>query len=276
MKKFFYLILLFALTACQKQQITLTILHTNDTHSQVEPIAQGKSNGNCGGYARRMGMIAKQRQTDPDLLLFDGGDFCQGTPFFNFFKGRVEVDAMNEMGYDAGTLGNHEFDNGLDTLAMLVKRAKFPIVCANYDFSDSPLEGLIQPYTIINRKGLKIGVFGIGVNPEALIEDRLFRPLTYNDPIVTANEVAKYLHETESCDMIICLSHLGTEPKIDGDPACDVYLAQNSRNIDVIIGGHTHRVYLNRYETNLDGEEVLLSQMGKSGVNLGKMTVTLE
>ena len=220
MKKFFRLtLLLVVFSACQKQPVTLTILHTNDTHSQVEPIAEGKNNGNCGGYARRMGVIAKEREADPELLLFDAGDFCQGTPFFNFFRGRVEIDALNEMGYDAGTLGNHEFDNGLDTLAMLVRRARHHIVCANYDFSDSPLEGLIQPYTILYRKGLKIGVFGVCVDPDALIEDRLFRPLTYSDPIVAANEVAEHLHKDERYDLIICLSHLGTEPKIDGDPA---------------------------------------------------------
>ena len=168
MKKFGFLLLAVLLVACGKQSaesVKLTILHTNDTHSRILP---DKKTGR-GGYARRMGLINKERALDPDMILLDAGDFSQGTPYFNYFNGRVEMDAMNWMKYDAATLGNHEFDNGLDTLAMVLKRAHFPIVCANYDFTGTPLEGLTQPYVILERKGVKVGVFGLGCYPYSVI-----------------------------------------------------------------------------------------------------------
>jgi 5'-nucleotidase len=149
-------------------------LHTNDTHSQVEPLEEGKRDAKFAGYARRMGLIDKMRKDDPQLLLFDAGDFSQGTPYFNFYHGRIEVDAMNRMGYDAITLGNHEFDYGVDTLAVVLKDAQFDVVCANYDVTNSPLENIVKPYTIIKRSNMRIGVFGIGVNPQSLIAERNF------------------------------------------------------------------------------------------------------
>ena len=175
------------MSACHGcQEKTIIILHTNDTHSQIEPLEEGKRDEFCGGYARRMGYIQQMRNEHPDLIVLDAGDFSQGTPYYNFYHGRVEIDAMNRMQYDAITLGNHEFDYGVDTLAAVLQLAHFPIVCANYDVTGSPLEGLVVPYTVIKRSGLRIGVFGIGVNPKGLIAEKNFAPLQYMDPVASA------------------------------------------------------------------------------------------
>ena len=255
--------------ACTPQTERLTILHTNDTHSQIEPKAD-----NQGGYARRMGLIAQELEQDPNLLLLDAGDFCQGTPYFNFYHGRVEIDAMNRMRYDAATLGNHEFDNGLDTLAAVLQEAQFPIVCANYDFSGTSLEKLVKPYTIIRRAGLKIGIFGLGCDPKGLIADKNFLPARYLDPYSVAQKNIDLLR-AKGCDVVICLSHMGTYSK-PGDEVCDVELAARTRGMDVIIGGHTHKLYDHLRVANLDGDSIPLCQMGKSGVYLGKIMLNLD
>ena len=268
MKNIHYsLFIILCLVACTPQD-QLTILHTNDTHSQVEP----KSN-NTGGYARRMGLITEERKKDSNLLLVDAGDFCQGTPYFNFYHGRVEIDAMNRMGYDAVTLGNHEFDNGLDTLAEVLKTARFPIVCANYDFSGTALEGIVKRSTIIRRGGLKIGIFGLGCDPKGIISDKNFEPALYLEPYSVAQEMANELRDA-NCDLVVCLSHLGTYGKADED-VCDVSLAKRTRGIDVIVGGHTHKLYDNLRVPNLDGDSIPLCQMGKSGAFLGKIVLHL-
>ena len=261
-----FIILCFA--ACAPKADHLTILHTNDTHSQVEP----KSNSQ-GGYARRMGLIAQERQVDANLLLVDAGDFCQGTPYFNFYHGRVEIDAMNLMGYDAATLGNHEFDNGLDTLAAVLATAQFPIVCANYDFTGTVMEGKTKPSVIIRKGGLKIGVFGLGCDPKGLIADKNFLPAKYLDPYTSAQEAVDKLR-AEKCDIVVCLSHLGTYGKAAED-VCDVQLVQNTRGIDAVIGGHTHKLYDNLRVPNLDGDSIPVCQMGKSGGYLGKIVLGL-
>ncbi len=262
--------------ACtQPKEQMLTILHTNDTHSQVDPLEEGKRDALCGGYARRMGYILQLRKQDPNLLLFDAGDFSQGTPYFNFYHGRVEIDAMNRMGYDAVVLGNHEFDYGVDTLATVLQNAQFDIVCANYDVSNSSLQDIVKPYTIIQRENLHIGVLGIGVNPKGLIAEKNFYPLQYLNPITTAQKVADFLKYEKKCDVVICLSHQGTHPTIDGKPS-DVEMAKNTRNIDIIIGAHTHKIVENLYVTNLDGDSVLLTQMGKSGARIGKIDIKME
>ena len=261
-----FIILCFA--ACAPKADHLTILHTNDTHSQVEP----KSNGQ-GGYARRMGLINQERQADANLLLVDAGDFCQGTPYFNFYHGRVEIDAMNLMGYDAATLGNHEFDNGLDTLAAVLATAQFPIVCATYDFTGTAMEGKTKPSVIIRKGGLKIGVFGLGCDPKGLIADKNFLPAKYLDPYTSAQEAVDKLR-AEKCDIVVCLSHLGTYGKAAED-VCDVQLVQNTRGIDAVIGGHTHKLYDNLRVPNLDGDSIPVCQMGKSGAYLGKIVLGL-
>ena len=255
------------LTACTPQD-HLTILHTNDTHSQVEP----KSNDQ-GGYARRMGLITEERKKDRNLLLVDAGDFCQGTPYFNFYHGRVEVDAMNRMGYEAATLGNHEFDNGLDTLAEVLKMANFPIVCANYDFTGTPLEPIVKPYTILRKGGLKIGIFGLGCDPKGLIADKNFLPIQFLNPYPIAQAMADTLR-AQKCDIVICLSHMGTFGKARED-VCDTTLVAHTRGIDAVIGGHTHQLYDHLRVANLDGDSIPVCQMAKSGVYLGKIMLFL-
>lgn len=273
--KFIVVLLTCCCAACTQPKLhTLTILHTNDTHSQVEALEEGKRDEFCGGYTRRMGLIAQERKADPNLLVFDAGDFCQGTPYFNFYHGRIEIDAMNRMGYDAVMLGNHEFDNGVDTLAAILQGAQFPVVCANYDVKGSVLEGLVLPYTVIRRQNVRIGVFGIGIDPAGLIAERNFAPLQYLDPIATAQDVANTLKNKEKCDVIVCLSHQGTHPSAEGKLS-DVELAQATRNIDIIIGAHTHKIRTNLYIPNLDGDSVFLAQMGKSGARLGKIQVEI-
>lgn len=253
--------------ACTPQD-HLTILHTNDTHSQIEP----KSNGQCG-YARRMGLIEEERKVDKNLLLLDAGDFCQGTPYFNIYHGRVEIDAMNRMHYDAATLGNHEFDNGLDTLAAVLKGANFPIVCANYDFTGTALETIVKPFAIVHRGGLKIGIFGLGCDPKGIISDKNFLPAQYLDPYLTAQTMADTLH-AQGCDVVVCLSHMGTYGKACED-VCDVSMVKKTRGIDVVIGGHTHQLYDHLRVANLDGDSIPLCQMAKSGAYLGKIMLYL-
>lgn len=261
------LFIILFLAACTPQD-RLTILHTNDTHSQVEPKANGK-----GGYARRMGLIQEERKADKNLLLVDAGDFCQGTPYFNFYRGRVELEAMNRMGYDAATLGNHEFDNGLDTLAAVLRTARFPVVCANYDFTGTAMEGMVNPYTVIRKGGLKIGVFGLGCDPKGLIADKNFLPARYLEPYAVAQAMADTLR-AQGCDIVVCLSHLGTTGKAPED-ACDSAMVTCTRGIDVVIGGHTHRVYDALRVPNKDGDSIPVCQTGKSGENLGKIVLFL-
>lgn len=265
MKQFILFCFAFSLVCCSHQPASLTILHTNDTHSQVLP----KDNGE-GGCARRMGFIQQERELDPNLILLDAGDFSQGTTFFNFFHGRIEIDALNQMGYDVVCLGNHEFDNGVDTLAAILKEAQFDIVCANYDVRGSALEGIVKPYTILRRNGLKIGVFGLGCSPIGIIDSKRFEPLTYLPPYETAQRVADLLKESKHCDVVICLSHMGTEAPSEGD-CNDAEMVANTRNIDLVVGGHTHKVYENFFVTNLDGKPVPLVQTGKSGTKIGKI-----
>lgn len=260
-------------TACDDEQSTITILHTNDTHSQIEPIAAGKRDGNHAGYARRMGIILQERAHDPNLLLFDAGDYSQGTPYFNFYHGRVEVDALNRMEYDAITLGNHEFDYGVDTLATVLKQAEFDVVSANYDVKNTPLEGIVKPYTIIRRNGMKIGVFGLGVNPEGLIAERNFAPVKYLEPIPVAQDIASLLKHQHRCDLVVCLSHMGTFEN-EQQPS-DTQLAKSTKDIDIIIGAHTHKVVTNHYVKNTQGDSVFLAQMGKSGARIGKITLKM-
>ena len=272
-KYFALLALLSSVVACSPTDAYITILHTNDTHSQVEPIEAGKRDGNHAGYARRMGIIEQERDKTPNVLLVDAGDFSQGTPYFNLYHGRVEVDAMNRMGYDAVTLGNHEFDNGLDTLAAVLKDAQFAVVSANYDVQGTALEGIVKPYVILRRGGMKIGLFGLGVNPKGLVAEKNFAPVKYLDPIPVAQEISTLLKEQHHCDLVVCISHMGTFAH--GDKPSDTLLAQSTRYIDVIIGGHTHKIVTNHYVENLDGDSVLLAQMGKSGARIGKITLKM-
>ena len=269
MKKVLFYCLMAVLAVGCTPQDHLTIIHTNDTHSQVEPKANGQ-----GGYARRMGLIREERSLDKSLLLVDAGDFCQGTPYFNFYHGRVELQAMNRMGYDAGTLGNHEFDNGLDTLAAVLKTANFPIVCANYDFTGTAMEGVVQPFAIVRKGGLKIGIFGLGCDPKGIISDKNFLPAVYLEPYPVAQRMADTLR-AQNCDIVVCLSHMGTCGKAPED-VCDTALVAHTRGIDVVVGGHTHMLFDHLRVANLDGDSIPVVQMGKSGVYLGKIVLYLD
>jgi 5'-nucleotidase len=256
------------------EKVKLVILHTNDTHSQVEPTDKSTlKTSDLGGYARRMGMIQKIRNVEPAVLLIDAGDFSQGTPYFNFFNGRIEVDALNKMKYDAVTLGNHEFDNGIDTLAVILQNAKFPIVSSNYDVKNTPLKDFVEPYLVLKRFGLRIGIMALNVQPKSLIIESNYRGMVYADPIKVANEMATYLKKIKKCDVVICLSHLGSDAS--AKEVNDFQLARETRNIDVIIGGHSHTMLENATETNLDGRKVVIAQVGKSGLYLGRIELEL-
>ena len=268
-------LLFFSISVFAQQKIKLVILHTNDTHSQVEPTDKSSlATSDMGGYARRLGVINQIRKAEENVILVDAGDFSQGTPYFNFYNGRVEIDAMNRMKYDAGTLGNHEFDNGIDTLAVVLKRAKFQEVSCNYDVTNTLLNGILKPYTILIRNGVKIGILGLGVNPESLIFQKNYRGLIYSNPLEKANEISTYLKEKEKCDVIICLSHLGAN-KSETEPN-DWDIAHKTHFIDVIVGGHSHSLITDTIEKNADGKPVVIAQMGKSGLYLGRIDLQLE
>ncbi len=252
----------------------LTVLHTNDTHSRIEPVSvhdAKKYQAGKGGYVRRATFIEQMRAKDKDLLLFDCGDFSQGTPYYNMFKGEVEIKLMNEMKYDAGTIGNHEFDSGLDNMARLFKMAKFPVVCANYNFKGTVLEKLVKPYVILKRKGLKIGVFGLSPKLEGLVQSDKCEGVTYEEPNSIANKIATFLKKEKHCDLVICLSHLGWKASVN-NPVCDEDLVAKTHNIDMILGGHSHSMIESPvYYTNLDGKKIPITQMGSNGIYVGRM-----
>lgn len=253
----------------------LVVLHTNDTHSCVMPINPNLADtatANRGGFLRRVAMISQERKANPDLLLFDSGDFSQGSPYYSLFKGDVEVGLMNEMKYDAATIGNHEFDFGIDNMVRLFKMAKFPIVCANYDFTGTELADIVKPYVILHRQGLKIGVFGICPELKGLVSTANYGCIKYEDPIQKANKTAEILKKKEKCDVIICLSHLGWD--IDGID--DTELIPATRYIDLVLGGHSHTYFKQlQYLNNLDGQPVGDDQNGKSAIYVGKMTLDI-
>jgi len=269
------LFIFISVVAFSQQKIKLVILHTNDTHSQVEPTEKSASKtADMGGYARRMGVIQKIRSEEQNVLLVDAGDYSQGTPYFNFFNGRIEIDAMNRMKYDAGTLGNHEFDNGIDTLATVLKNAQFPMVSSNYELSQTPLNNIIKPYIILEKAGLRIGIMALNVNPKGLIFEKNYKGMTYDNPVEKANEVSAMLKRKEKCDVIICLSHLGADTtKMEVN---DFEIAHKTKYIDVIIGGHSHSMITNTKVTNAAGKKVIIAQMAKSGLYLGRVELNLE
>lgn len=249
----------------------ITILHTNDVHSRLEPFPlNDKHFPGMGGAAARATIIQQIRSQEEHVLLLDAGDMFQGTPYFNIYHGEPEIKAMNQMQYDAGTLGNHEFDLGIDNLATQLKKASFPLLNANYDVSKTPLKQLIKPYKILRKGKLKIGIFGLGVQLYGLVPQEAYGKIWYNDPIISGNAVAKKLKHKHHCDLVICLSHLGYE--YTNDKVSDVKLAQESSDIDVIIGGHTHTFMQKAVSVNnTKGEPVIINQVGWGGVNLGRI-----
>ena len=271
-KKYFFLLILtvFMCGTVAFGQKSIVILHTNDTHSRIEPIPESdRIAGNKGGVVRRMNYIEQVRKENKNVLLFDAGDFLQGTPYFNLFKGEVETEAMNMMRYDAVTLGNHEFDYGLEALEKVVRRAKFPIISSNYDFSGTPLNNLIKPYLILKKDGVKIGVIAINIQPRGLIASGNYEGMKFLPPERVANELALKLKTTDRCDMVICLSHLGY--------TADKRLVEQTRNIDIIIGGHSHtNMKTPDMLKNIDNKDVMVFQTAGRGIYVGRIDVELE
>lgn len=264
------------LTGADARVKQLLILHTNDTHSCIMPLKEtlaDTAKAGRGGYIRRVAMINQEREKNPNLLLFDSGDFSQGSPYYSMFKGDVELGLMNMMHYDAATIGNHEFDFGLENMARLFRMAKFPIVCANYDFTGTCVEGLVKPFVILKRNGMKIGVFGLAPEMKGLVSDKNCIGVKYLDPVKKANEIADFLKNKEKCDLVICLSHLGWSTGDDDDNK----MMKNTRNIDIVLGGHSHTFFKTlRYVKNLDGVNVPNDQNGKSGIFVGRILVDMK
>lgn len=261
--------------ALVKKSKRITILHTNDTHSNIDPFPDNHPKyPGMGGVAKRHSIIKKIREEEAHVLLFDAGDIFQGTPYFNTFKGHLEMKIMSEMGYDAATMGNHDFDIGLEGFLSAQEHANFPFLCSNYDFTDTILNGKTKKNTVFYKGGIKIGVFGIGVNLSSLVPDANYGKMIYKDPFETANEQAAEL-KAKGCDLIICLSHLGYEYK--DDKPSDRLLAQKTRNIHLILGGHSH-TFLEKptLEKNIDQEPVLINQTGWAGINLGRIDIDFD
>lgn len=275
MKKYILSILLCCIAMSGMAQKQLVVLHTNDTHSCVMPINPNLADtamANRGGYLRRVAMIKEERKANPDLLLFDSGDFSQGSPYYSLFKGDVEVGLMNEMKYDAATIGNHEFDFGIDNMVRIFKMAKFPIVCSNYDFTGTELASIVKPYVILKRQGVKIGVFALCPQLKGLVSEANYGPIKYESPVEKGREMAEFLKKKKKCDVVICLSHLGWN--VDGDD--DTEMIPASRYIDLVLGGHSHTYFKNlEYVKDLDGKPVPVDQNGKSAIWVGKMVLDL-
>lgn len=251
----------------------ITILHTNDVHSHIDPFPENHPrNPSMGGVARRANIIEQIRKEEGNVLLLDAGDIFQGTPYFNYYGGELEFKLMSMMKYDLATLGNHDFDNGIDGFFAQLPHANFDFVSANYDFKNTELNGIVKPYKTFIKDGIKIGVFGLGIELEGLVDKKLYKETKYYNPIEVATDITKTLKETEKCDLIICLSHLGFDYKNEKDKPSDLKLAAATQDIDLIIGGHTH-TFLDKpvIKTNKVGKQVVINQVGAYGINLGRI-----
>lgn len=251
----------------------ITILHTNDVHSHIDPFpADHPRNANMGGAARRAALIESIRKEEANVLLLDAGDIFQGTPYFNYYGGELEFKLMSMMHYDLATMGNHDFDNGIEGFYAQLPHAKFEFVSANYDFKNTMLNDIVKPYKIFKKGGLKIGVFGLGIELDGLVDKKMYKETVYNDPVEIAQDMARILKEEQKCDLVICLSHLGYKYRNDPNKISDVELAKKTKNIDLIIGGHTH-TFLDKptIEKNSEDKEVLINQVGCYGINLGRI-----
>lgn len=261
----------FSFAKASNKQKHITILHTNDTHSHIDAFdTTDPKFPNLGGITRRASVIQQIRKENPNTLLLDAGDIFQGTPYFNYYGGELEFRLMSMLKYDAATLGNHDFDNGLDGLLAQFPNASFNFICSNYDFTNTILEGHTLPYKIFKIDGVRIGIFGLGVELEGLVDARLYKETKYLNPLEISQEMEKKLRFEKKCDIVICLSHLGY--KYRTDKICDLLLAENSSEIDLIIGGHTH-TFLEKptIVKNKKGNDVLVNQVGCYGVKLGRI-----
>jgi len=262
----------FSSFAAKKKSYTkITILHTNDVHSHIEPFPDNDPKyPGMGGAARRAVLIKQIRSEEENVLLLDAGDIFQGTPYFNMYGGELDFKLMSLMQYDCATIGNHDFDNGIDGITKMLPHANFPFINANYDFNDTILKGKIEPYKIFIKDGVKIGIFGLGVELDGLVEKKLYKETKYLEPVGIANKIAEKLKTKEQCDLIICLSHLGYQYK--SDKISDLKLAKKTKNIDLIIGGHTHTSLEKPTKIrNLSHKNTLIIQVGWAGINLGRL-----
>ena len=264
------------LESVAKKHKQLVILHTNDVHSTIMPLNENLDNKDIagrGGFQRRINMIKEQRQQHPELLLIDSGDFSQGSGYYTLFKGEVEIGLMNEMHYDAVTIGNHEFDFGMENMAKLFRMANFPIVCSNYDCTGTVLEGLVKPYITLKRSGIKIGIFGLGAPLKGLVFDGSCEGITFIDPAEAAQKYIDILRRQEKCDLVICISHLGWEVSVYPD---EKFLSL-TEGCDLVLGGHTHTYMPTlEYAPDKTGKMIPVDQNGKHGVFVGKLVLDLE
>ena len=272
----FYLFTFLPLNTEAKKRKQLVILHTNDTHSTIMPLNPNLDNKEIagrGGFLRRVNMIKEQRQQHPNLLLFDSGDFSQGSGYYTLFKGEVEIGLMNEMGYDAATIGNHEFDFGMENMARIFRMANFPIVCSNYDCTGTVLEDLVKPYVTLKREGVKIGIFALAPPMKGLVFDGNCEGITYLDPAETAQKYIDILRKQEKCDLVICISHLGWEVSVYPDEK----FVSLTEGCDLVLGGHTHTYMPTlEYTPDKNGKMIPVDQNGKHGVFIGKLILDLE
>lgn len=251
----------------------LTVLHTNDQHSRIEPFDSSYSrNPNQGGFARRATLIQQIRSQEKNVLLLDAGDIFQGTPYFNFYGGELEFKLMSMMGYDAATMGNHDFDNGLEGFLKALPNAKFPFITSNYDFSNTILDGKTEKYKIFKKDGIKVGLFGVGIELDGLVGKKQYQETKYLNPVEIAQHYADFLRKEKGCDLVICLSHIGYDYRDDVDKISDKKLAAQTDNIDLILGGHTHTFLPEPQSfTNKSGKNVLVNQVGWAGLLLGRI-----
>lgn len=263
------------LAATAADDTVVTILHTNDTHSQIDPLPDNDQYAGKGGVARRATLVKRVRKENPNTLLIDAGDAFQGTPYFNFYKGEVEYKSMSAIGYDAGTIGNHEFDNGVDALAAAMKFATFDVVSSNYDVKGTPLEPIVKPYVVKTVAGIRIGLFGLGISPVALITPANFKGITYLDPIETARNMVKTLRGTERCALVVAMSHLGFYKNPRPRDVGDAQVVSQVDGIDLIASGHTH-TFMEQPERVKQpcGQETLVFQVGRSGIYVGRVDFT--
>ena len=260
-------------TFMSEKKKRITILHTNDMHSHIDPFSKNdRRYAGMGGMRKLGGLIHKIRTQEKNVLLLDSGDIFQGTPYFNKYKGEVELKIMSNLGYDASTMGNHDFDNGIEGFKKVLPHSNFPFLCSNYDFSNTILDGVTKTYIVKKVDGIKVGLFGIGIELNGLVEKRLFKETKYLDPLEQANFYAKKLKEDYHCDLIICLSHLGYS--YDSTKVSDLVLARKSENINIILGGHTHTFLQEATKViNKRGQTVLVNQAGWGALSLGRIDV---
>ena len=256
----------------------LTVLHTNDVHSYIDPFpADHPRNANMGGVSRRAAIIENIRQENPNLLLLDAGDIFQGTPYFNYYGGELELKLMSMMKYDLGTMGNHDFDNGLEGFYSQMHHANFDFVTSNYDFNNTILQGKTKQYKIFDKNGIKVGIFGLGIELTGLVDSKNYKETKYLSPVEIAQDLSRILKHEQKCDLVICLSHLGYKYKDEQDKISDVKLATLTKDIDLIIGGHTH-TFLEKPTVlkNSEGKEVIVNQAGCYGINMGRIDFYFE